>query len=224
MSQYLQSVLDTQEASYVVRPELYVPRNSSTGSSFKTSHLAAVALNLLALSAPTGVASIYSIALSTQRADQIPFYYMAANDTDAPGVSLRSRIRVIKAALGISISDLSSIFGVSRQAIYKWLGGGRLSASNQEKFEDLFRAAAILAPISASENWSFSRRRDKAGQTLLEALRNAKAATLWAQDIAFLLEDEQKQRDLVNQILNSQRKSLPVARELGVPVLNEQND
>jgi transcriptional regulator with XRE-family HTH domain len=213
------------ERAHVVWPEVYVqPRTFSTGSSFKTSHLAAVALNLLALSAPTGVTSIYDIARSTQRLDQIPFYDIAPSDREIHDRSLRSRVRAIRDALGISISDLSSVFGVSRQAIYKWLAGGKLSSLNQEKLEDLFRAAAILAPMSGSEGWSFSRRRDRGGQTLLEALRNAKTAKLWAQDVAFLLKDEQEQRDLMNQILSAHGKSMPAARELGVPVLDEQND
>jgi hypothetical protein len=126
--------------------------------------------------------------------------------------------------LGISVSDLSSIFGVSRQAIYKWLAGGGLSSLNQDKFDDLFLAAGILAPLPGSDGWSFSRRRDRAGLTLLDTLRNGKAAKAWAQDVAFLIEDEQKQRDYVNRILSSHRRSLPAARELGVPMLNEQND
>jgi transcriptional regulator with XRE-family HTH domain len=225
MNRYLRGVLDTQKTAHVVCPEVFVqPRSFSTGSGFKTSQLAAAALSVLALSAPTGVASIYSIVRSTHGLDQLPYYDIAPNDREISGRNMRSRVHAIRAALGISISDLSSIFGVSRQAIYKWLAGRGLSSFNQDRFEDLFLAAGILAPLSGSEGWSFSRRRDRAGQTLLEALRNGKPAKLWAQDIAFLLEDEQKQRDSVNQILSSQRGSLPAARELGVPVLNEQND
>lgn len=68
-----------------------------------------------------------------------------------------------------------------------------LSSLNQDRFEDLFLAAGILAPPSNSEGWSFSRRRNRAGLTLLEGLRSWKPAKLWAQDVAFLLEDEQKQ-------------------------------
>lgn len=225
MNRYLGSVLETQEPAHLVYPEVFAyPRTFSTGSGFRTSHLAAVALSLLALSAPTGTASIYNIARSTQRFDQMPFCGIALNGGEIPDRNVRSRIRAIRVALGISISDLSSIFGVSRQAIYKWLAGGGLSSLNQDRFEDLFLAAGILAPMSGSEGWSFSRRRDREGLTLMEALRNGKTAKLWAQDIAFLLEDEQKQRDYVNQILSSHQRSLPAARELGVPVLNEQND
>jgi transcriptional regulator with XRE-family HTH domain len=225
MNRYLRSVLDTQKTAHVVCPEVFVqPRSFSTGSGFKTSQLAAAALSVLALSAPTGVASIYNIARSTHGLDQIPYYDIAPNDREVSGRKMRSRVRAIRIALGISVSDLSSIFGVSRQAIYKWLAGSGLSSLNQDRFDDLSLAASILAPLSGSEGWSFSRRRDRTGQTLLEALRNGKPAKLWAQDVAFLLEDEQKQRDFMNQILSSHRRSLPAARELGVPVLNEQND
>jgi anti-sigma factor RsiW len=47
---------------------------------------------------------------------------------------------------------------------------------------------------------------------------------LWAAEIANVLQDEQKQRIFLNQVLSSHRAPLPVARDLGVPVLNEQND
>lgn len=225
MNQYLRGILDTPKTAQVINAEAHVqPCALSTGSAFTTSQLAAAALCFLTLSAPTGVTSIYNIARSVQRLDQIPFYDTSMNDRGFSDRNLRSRVREIRAALGISVSDLSTIFGVSRQAIYKWFAGGGLSSHNQERFEDLFLAAGILAPLSSSEGWSFSRRRDSAGQTLLEALRKGKPAKSWAQDVAFLLEDEQKQRDNINQILSSHRKSLPAAREFGVPVLNEQND
>jgi transposase len=225
MNQYLQSALDTPKTTQVVYPDVYVqPRSFSTGSAFSTSQLAAAALCFLSLSAPTGVTSIYNIARSTHRLDQIPFYDTTMNDRGISDRNLRSRVRAMRAVLGVSISDLSFIFDVSRQAIYKWLAGGGVSSLNQDRFDDLFLAAGILAPLSSSEGWSFSRRRDRAGQTLLEALRKGKPAKLWAQDVAFLLEDEQKQREYMDQILSSHRKSLPAARELGVPVFNEQND
>ena len=221
MKQYLQSVLDMPKPASAACPEIYVhPRFLSTGSAFTSSRLAAAALSLLALSAPTGVASIYDLGRSTHRLNRIPFQ----DDREISDRKLRSRARTMMAVLGLSVSDLSTVFSVSRQAIYKWFAGGGLSSLNQERFEDLFLAAGILAPLSNSEGWSFSRRRNRAGQTLLEALRNGKPATVWAQDVAFLLEDEEKQRDLMKQILSSHRQPLPAARELGVPVLNEQND
>jgi anti-sigma factor RsiW len=115
------------------------------------------------------------------------------------------------------------MFGVSRQAIYKWLAGGTMSSPNQDRIEDLYSAAGVLASVSSSAGWSFSRRRDRAGQTLWAAIRSGKTAKSWAQDVAFLLQDEQKQRESLSQILNSHRTALPAARELGVPVLDEQN-
>jgi transcriptional regulator with XRE-family HTH domain len=154
----------------------------------------------------------------------MPFYDTAMSGRGVSDRNLRSRFREMRAVLGISVSDLSAIFGVSRQAIYKWVAGGRLSKPNQERFEDLFHATGVLAPLTNSDGWSFSRRRNRAGQTLLEALRSGKPAKSWAQDVAFLLEDEQRQRDYVIQILSSHGKSQPAAREFGVPVFNEQND
>lgn len=42
-------------------------------------------------------------------------------------------IAEIKATLGVSITDLASIAGVSRQAVYDWIGGGAISKDNYDR-------------------------------------------------------------------------------------------
>ncbi|MGP8185193.1 MAG: helix-turn-helix domain-containing protein [Terracidiphilus sp.] len=226
MSQYLQGVLDaSKQATHVGCPEVFAQtRTNSTGSAFTSSHLPALALSLLVMYAPTGVASIYDLAHSTQRMSKTPYCDSSESGRDAAIGNAGSRLRSVRTALGLSVSDLASVLGVSRQAIYKWLAGGPISNLNHGKLEDLFGAVRTLVPFSESETWALGRRRDQAGQTLVQALKSGKTATLWAEEIANVLQDEQKQRILLDQIFSSDRAPLPVARELGVPVLNEQTD
>jgi hypothetical protein len=99
-----------------------------------------------------------------------------------------------------------------------------MSDLNQERFEDISAAANILAPHSGSEGLILSRRRDTKGQTLLMALQNGTTSRAWAEDLAQLLQDENRQRSMLSQMIAPNQRSLPGARELGVPLLDEQLD
>jgi transcriptional regulator with XRE-family HTH domain len=228
MNQYLQSVLDaSKQPAHGRCPEVFAQAmTNSTGGAFTKSHLPALALSLLVIYAPTGVgvASIYDLAHSTQGMSKIPYCDFSSFERDASIGSIGSRLRSARAVLGLSVSDLASVFGISRQAVYKWLAGGSISNLNQGKLEDLFGAVGALLPFSESGTWTLGRRRDHEGQTLVQALKSGRTARLWAAEIANVLQDEQKQRIFLNQVLSSHRAPLPVARDLGVPVLNEQND
>jgi transcriptional regulator with XRE-family HTH domain len=224
MSDYRVKLPDKPRPAQFEREVVGQARTASTGSSFTTSRLAASALSLLAISAPTGVASAYDFARASQRLSQIPYYDISPTGRGASDRTLRSQVRVIREALAISISDLACILGVSRQAVYKWLGGGTMSDLNQERFEDISAAANILAPHSGSEGLILSRRRDTKGQTLLMALQNGTTSRAWAEDLAQLLQDENRQRSMLSQMIAPNQRSLPGARELGVPLLDEQLD
>ena len=58
-----------------------------------------------------------------------------------------SAAQVIQGVLddtGMSVTGLSHVFGVSRQAVYKWLEGGRLQSKHQEKLDDLAEVVNML--------------------------------------------------------------------------------
>ena len=198
-------------------------RMASTGS-FASAKLAEKALLLLVLSAPTGVASGVDLALTSQRLTKIPYYQIADVAGEVAEATFASRIRLIQKVLAVSISDLASVLGVSRQAIYKWLSGGPVSDLNREKFEDLAAAANVLAPFSRTQALMLNRRRNMGGLTLVESMRSGSSARMWAEEISRLLNVGQVQRKMMSQMLDSSRRSLPALRELGVPLADEQDD
>ena len=58
-----------------------------------------------------------------------------------------SAAQVIQGVLddtGMSVTGLSHVFGVSRQAVYKWLDGGNLQPKHRQKLDELARAVAML--------------------------------------------------------------------------------
>lgn len=199
-------------------------RMASTGSWFATPNLAEVALLFVVLSAPTGVASGVDFARTSQRLSQIPYYEIVSAVGEVADAAFPSRIRRIQKVLNVSISDLASVLGVSRQAIYKWLSGGPVSDLNRERFEDLAEAAHVLAPYSKTQALMLNRRRNTGGLTLVESMRSGASARVWAVEVSRLFEEGQAQRRIMAEVLASHRRSLPGLRELGVPLLDEQDD
>ncbi len=198
-------------------------RAASTGSCLSAASMT-TALLLLALSAPTGVASGMDFARASQRLSQIPYYEIASTEGQVAEFNFASHIRIIQKVLAISISDLAFALGVSRQAVYKWLSGGPVSDLNREKFEDLTAAANVLAPYAKSQALMLTRRRNTSGLTLVESLRSGASARGWAEEVSQLLRQGENQRKMMSEILASHQRSLPVLREMGVPLLDEHDD
>jgi len=198
-------------------------RMASTGSCFSAASMTSAIL-LLALYAPTGVASGMDFARTSQRLSQIPYYEIISTTGEVAETSFPSRIRMIQKILAVSISDIASVLGVSRQAVYKWLSGGSVSDLNREKFEDLTEAANVLAPYAKSQALMLSRRRNIGGLTLVESLQSGAPARVWAVEVSQMLIQGENQRKMMNQMLASHQRSLPGLREMGVPILDEQDD
>ncbi len=194
-------------------------RTASTGSCFSASQMAALALQLAVLSAPTGVASVFDLARTSQRLSQIPYY----DAVSIPDISFRSRLRSIQSVLSISISELASILGVSRQAVYKWLSRGPMSDLNRGRLEELSEVAEYLSPFVTSVPIDLSKLHDASGLTLVEALRSGNSAKAWAEQISHLLNKETNHRKMLMKLLDSRRRGSPLG-ELGVPLLDEQDD
>jgi transcriptional regulator with XRE-family HTH domain len=163
-------------------------------------------------------------ARTSQRLSRIPYYEIVSSVSQVSEATFSSRIRLIQKVLAVSISDIASVLGVSRQAIYKWLSGGPVSELNREKFEDLTEAANVLAPYAKSQALMLNRRRNIGGFTLVESLRSGASAQVWAVEVSQMLIQGENQRKMMNQILASHQRSLPGLREMGVPILDEQDD
>lgn len=80
-------------------------------------------------------------------------------------------IAEIKATLGVSVTDLATIAGVSRQAVYDWIGGGQVSEANYDRLLELRQICSDWRKRTSRPIGRFLRAKDNAGGTLLDLLR-----------------------------------------------------
>ena len=79
-------------------------------------------------------------------------------------------IAEIRATLGVSITDLASICGVSRQAVYDWIGGGQVSNSNLERLMELRRVCLNWQSLADRALGQLLRAKTTEGRSLLDLL------------------------------------------------------
>ncbi len=198
-------------------------RAASTGSCFSSSCLAIAALQLILATAPTGVASTLEYARASQRLSQLPYYDLDLAAPRTAEVKLRSQVRSLQRRLSLSISDLATILGVSRQAVYKWFAGGPISNLNRGKLDDLFLASEVLSPWTNAGTQTLSTRKDREGLTLIESVKQGRSVRTWAEEVGALLAVEREQRDVVAALIAPSQKGPPRLRELGKPALDERD-
>lgn len=79
-------------------------------------------------------------------------------------------IAEIKATLGVSITDLASIAGVSRQAVYDWIGGGQVSDANFDRLLGLRRVCLDWRSLTNRPLGRLLRAKTAEGRSLLDLL------------------------------------------------------
>ena len=155
------------------------------------------------------------------RVDNVAPAFSTATTLDIrSAVETLSRIREV---FRLSISDLATACGVSRQAVYKWISGSSasLARDNQSRLDDLYRAAELLAERGVIGSAALLRRKDKSGRALLEVMRSGESAQTWARSILDTLVLESQQRAMLDTRLRGRKRLAPDTPEWGVPMMNE---
>jgi transcriptional regulator with XRE-family HTH domain len=80
-------------------------------------------------------------------------------------------IAEIKTTLGVSVTDLAFIAGVSRQAIYDWIGGGQVSGANYERLLELSKVCMDWRSLANRPIGRLLRTKSAEGHSLLDLLR-----------------------------------------------------
>ena len=79
-------------------------------------------------------------------------------------------IAEIKATLGVSVTDLAAIAGVSRQAVYDWIGGGQVSDANYDRLLELRRVCLDWRSLTSRPLGRLLRAKTAEGRSLLDLL------------------------------------------------------
>jgi transcriptional regulator with XRE-family HTH domain len=126
----------------------------------------------------------------------------------------------IRAIFKLSISDIASIFGVSRQSIYNWIAGEKPSQDNVERLDDFARAADLFLSDGFAGPSYLVRRKLEHGKTLLDTVRDGGSAQNAARSVLQIAQKESSQREALQRRL-ANRTAAPDYSEIGAPMLNE---
>jgi transcriptional regulator with XRE-family HTH domain len=120
-----------------------------------------------------------------------------------------------------SVTELASLFGVSRQAIYNWQAGHPIAESNQDRLEQLAKASDRLEAEGFADKSSVLRRKLPGGATLFELVQAGESADTAVTTLITLINSELQQRQALSaRLANRVRKPLD-AVDIGSPYVNE---
>jgi transcriptional regulator with XRE-family HTH domain len=120
-----------------------------------------------------------------------------------------------------AVSELATLFGVSRQAIYKWSNGERPKPRFAARLEKLAQAADVIAAENLADPRQALRRKISDGKTVLELVIAGRPARDTAQKLALILRREAAERKLLDDKLAARKLKPPAVDDLGSPMLDE---
>jgi transcriptional regulator with XRE-family HTH domain len=140
-------------------------------------------------------------------------------DMDIP-TAARNLSRV-KAVFAPSVTELASLFNVSRQTIYNWQAGEPIATENRQRLEQLTEAANLFDAHGLSQKVGVLRRPISGGKNFFELVKAGSDPTEICRKIIANVEVEMEQRQrLQDRLANRKRKPLDVD-EIGSPHLDE---
>jgi transcriptional regulator with XRE-family HTH domain len=136
--------------------------------------------------------------------DYTPSYHLlrsekgAFNKPDNPQgryrIAVADDIEHIRSILNLTMAELARCLGVSRQALYNWIAGGRIKDENLATLNELKFAANVIAAGNLPERALFVRRKLPGGKTLLEIIASGGRGADAAHALIEMADDEAKQR------------------------------
>lgn len=115
-------------------------------------------------------------------------------------------IRLID-SFGLSIAELSSLFDVSRQAIYDWKSGKSLSTSNLQRLSDISNAMLILETAGATKSHQVLQRPIRDGKSFVDLVSAGNSATEMASYLIKILAHEKAEADQLNSLFANRKPS-----------------
>lgn len=152
------------------------------------------------------------------------FGYPASTPSDSAKLRVRNsteNLARIRAVFKPTVTELASLLGVSRQAIYNWQAGQPIAEQNDSRLEQLARAADLLSEEGLAANPSVMRRKLAGGSTLFESVRAGHAADAAALSLIAMVKRELAQRQLVAERLANRARKPVDAGDIGAPRFDE---
>jgi len=125
----------------------------------------------------------------------------------------------IKQIMKPSISELATLFNVSRQTIYNWQSGEEPSIDNMKKIEELAKTSDFLATKGLTSSQFFKRKLIE-NHSLFDIVRTGGSSYEAAQVLVNILRAETEQRRLLDQRLAGRKPKPKNYNDYGTPMLD----
>ena len=132
----------------------------------------------------------------------------AATHTES-GLTPEENLAHIESILNPSVTELSVLLKVSRQAIYDWKKGGQIHTDNAEKLRDIALAAGAFAGRDAQFIHHILRRKI-GGRNFFARVHEGEAANEVAKKLLDIAGIEQQQREMISAQLKDRPKRIDV--------------
>lgn len=148
--------------------------------------------------------------------------FQGANDPAAPASRTpNENLTRIREILKPAVSDLATLFGVSRQTIYNWQAGEQPKPEYIAKLDDLAKAADIIASEGLANPSLLLKRKISQGKNLMDIVREGGSASEASQKLVQLARVEEQQRKALDTRLAGRKRPNINYAEIGVPSLDE---
>jgi transcriptional regulator with XRE-family HTH domain len=126
-----------------------------------------------------------------------------------------------RAVIKPTVTELASLFSVSRQAIYNWQSGNSITPENETRLEQFARAADIFDAAGFGQQPSILRRKLPGGSTFFDRVRAGEPAEVVAQVLVTFVSHELAQRQALTARLRNRTRTPIDVREIGAPHYDE---
>lgn len=127
----------------------------------------------------------------------------------------------IREVTKISVSELSRVIGVSRQAIHEWIKGGPLSSKNAQQLSELAQVIDVFLESGIDVTPQILRRKIASGSSILESLNREGMAIELAHTLVKTLLRESQQRQRLASRFSGRAGSPLTDIDFGIPHFNE---
>jgi DNA-binding XRE family transcriptional regulator len=173
-----------------------------------------------------GLANAAYITERNQRGYPFEHFELGMEHSAQPSVNLEvptaaKNLARVKEVFEPSITELASLFEVSRQTIYNWQAGQPIAAENERRLEQLARAADILDEQGLAQKVSVLRRPISDGKNFFDLVRLGSQPDTIAHALVKAIQDEMAQRRRLEQRLANRKRKPVNIEEIGSPHLDE---
>ncbi|MBI5569654.1 MAG: helix-turn-helix transcriptional regulator [Desulfomonile tiedjei] len=161
------------------------------------------------------------------RRNQMGYRFPEVESSPAPqSVAHRTpaeNVTNIRKVLKPTVSELASLFRVSRQTVYDWQNGTQPGSDYEMKLEDLSRAADVFLTEGVPVTPYLLKRRVSGGKTLFDFVREGGSAEVVARQLTEMVLRELRQRRALDARLTGRKPPATDYADAGVPAFNERS-